>query len=257
MMIGAVLVLFAGISIVALSAMTPKELVDEWARDPVAGIAANLPSEMLRNLFAPLVAVLAASILVTAANSGLMGISRLAFSMSTHKQMPITLSRIHPRFRTPYIAIIIFCIIAVVLLIPGFFSPDFFAVLGALYVFGSLLSFGLAQSAILTLRIKQPELPRPFKLGWNIEIRGRQLPLVTILAFIGTMTVWLVVVVAQPMSSWVGFGWMALGLVVYYLYNRYQKNKAADQEAVAEAETKDEKPGDNEPASAKNKHKSS
>ncbi|MEE8418866.1 MAG: APC family permease, partial [Dehalococcoidales bacterium] len=81
MMIVAVLALFAGISIVALSAMTPQELgdpVNGWARNPVAGIAANLPSEMLRSFFAPLVSVLAASILLTAANAGLIGISRLA-----------------------------------------------------------------------------------------------------------------------------------------------------------------------------------
>lgn len=246
MMIVAVLVLFAGISIVALSAMTPQELgdpVNGWARDPVAGIAANLPSETLRNLFAPLVAVLAASILLTAANAGLIGISRLAFSMSMHRQMPMTMSRIHPRFRTPYISIIIFCLITVALLIPGFFNPDFFAVLGALYVFGSLLSFGLAQAAILALRIRHPDWPRPFKLGWNIKIKGWELPLVTILGFIGTTGVWLVVVVSQPQSSWVGFGWMVLGVLVYYLYRRWQRANEASSPSSPPIENQGEKRG--------------
>jgi len=85
LMIVAVLVLFAGISIVALSAMTPQLLgdpVNGWARDPVAGIAANLPSEMLRSYLAPLVAVLAATILLTATNAGLLGISRLSYNLS-------------------------------------------------------------------------------------------------------------------------------------------------------------------------------
>ncbi len=229
LMIGAVIVLFAGISIVALSAMTPQELGDPingWARDPVAGIAANLPSEMLREIFSPLVAVLAASILLTAANAGLLGISRLAFSMSSHKHLPATLSRIHPRFRTPYIAIILFSVITFLLLIPGFFNPQFFTDLGALYVFGSLLSFGLAQAAIITLRIKKPELDRPFKISPNIKFRGKELPVITILAFLGTLTVWLVVVVSQGWSRWVGIGWVLFGLSIYYLYKRRQANSS-------------------------------
>jgi len=237
LMIMAVLVLFAGISIVALSAMTPQVLgdpVNGWARDPVAGIAANLPSETLQSVFAPLVAVLAASILLTATNAGLMGISRLAFSMSSHKQLPMTLSRIHTRFRTPYVAIIVFCMISFLLLIPGFFSDQFFADLGALYVFGSLLSFGLAQAAILSLRVRKPELHRPFKLGWNIKIRGRELPLVTVLAFLGTVTVWLVVIIAQAYSRWVGLGWMTFGLIIYYIYRQQQKAKSTESEIEPE-----------------------
>jgi len=226
LMIVAVLVLFAGISIVALSAMTPQVLgdpVDGWARDPVAGIAANLPSATLQSIFAPLVAVLAASILFTAANAGLMGISRLAFSLSSHRLLPAALSRIHHRFRTPTAAIILFCLIAILLLTPGFFAAGFFADLGALYVFGSLLSFALANAAILALRVKKPDLPRPFKLGWNIKVKGHELPITTILGLIGTSAVWLVVVIIQPYSRWVGIAWMAVGLIIYYLYRRKQR----------------------------------
>jgi len=220
-MIVAVLILFAGISIVALSAMTPQLLgdpVNGWARDPVAGIAANLPSPILQDIFAPLVAVLAATILLTAANAGLMGISRLAFNLSSHHQLPATLSRIHHHFRTPYIAIILFCLIAIGVLTPGFFITSFFADLGALYVFGSLLCFALAHAAILALRVKKPDLPRPFKLSGNIRIKGRELPITTILGLIATAVIWIVVIVIQPYSRWVGVGWMFGGLIIYSLY---------------------------------------
>jgi APA family basic amino acid/polyamine antiporter len=220
-MIVAVLVLFAGISIVALAAMTPQILGDPingWARDPVAGIAANLPSAILRDIFAPLVAILAATILLTATNAGLMGISRLAFNMSSHHQLPATLSRVHHRFRTPYIAIILFCLIALGVLTPGFFVGNFFADLGALYVFGSLLCFALAHAAILALRVKNPELPRPFKLGGNIRIKGRELPTTTVLGLIATSAIWIIVIVTHPYSRWLGMGWLAIGLIVYLLY---------------------------------------
>ncbi|MDP2728938.1 MAG: APC family permease [Dehalococcoidales bacterium] len=246
LMIVVVLVLFAGISVVALSAMTPQMLGDPingWARDPVAGIADSIssvmsPNEMaaritsgeeliivlswiftgIRNILPALVAILAASILLTATNAGLMGISRLAFNLSSHEQLPISLSQVHPRFRTPHIAIILFCSIALALLIPGFFSQTFFADLGALYVFGSLLTFALAHAAILMLRVKKPDLPRPFKLGWNIKVRGRELPLTAILGLLGTSAIWLVVIIIQPYSRWAGIAWMAIGLILYYLY---------------------------------------
>jgi APA family basic amino acid/polyamine antiporter len=225
LMIVAVLVLFAGISIVALSAMTPQILgdpVNGWARDPVAGIAANLPSATLQSIFAPLVAVLAATILLTATNAGLMGISRLAFNLSSHHQLPVNLGRIHHRFRTPYVTIILFCLIALLVLTPGFFITGFFADLGALYVFGSLLCFALAHAAILSLRTKKPELPRPFKLGWNIRIKGRELPMTAILGLAATSIIWVVVVITQPYSRWVGIAWMVFGLIIYCLYRRKQ-----------------------------------
>jgi basic amino acid/polyamine antiporter, APA family len=221
LMIIVVLLLFAGISIVALSAMTPQILgdaVNGWARDPVAGIAANMPSETLRSVFKPLVAILAASILLTATNAGLLGISRLTYNMSAHKQLPDFLGKIQHKFRTPYIAIIFFCCISILLLIPGFTNSHFFSDLGALYVFGSLLCFALAHASILRLRAKMPGMPRPFKLGWNIKIRGIQYPLTAILGVISTFGVWLVIVIEQPFSRWAGLAWMLGGMLVYLLF---------------------------------------
>jgi len=221
LMIVAVLVLFAGISIVALSAMTPQILgdpVNGWARDPIAGIAANLPSNVLQNIFAPLVAILAATIMLVSTNAGLLGISRLAYNLSSHHQLPATLSRIHHRFRTPYLAIILFCLIAILVLTPGFFATNFFADLGALYVFGSLLCFALAHAAILRLRVKKPELPRPFKLGGNIRIKGQELPMTAILGLIATSAIWIIVITTQPFSRWAGIGWMVSGLIIYSIY---------------------------------------
>jgi len=223
MMIIVVLVLFAGISIVALSAMTPQLLgdpVNGWARDPVAGIAANLPSARLQSIFAPLVAILAATILTTGTNAGLMGISRLAFNLSSHNQLPATLSRVHPRFRTPYIAIILFCLVALLLMIPGFFINRYFADLGALYAFGSLLSFAVAHAAILSLRARQPDLPRPFKIGGNIRVKGREMPITAILGLISTSAVWVVLTAGQPFTRVVGLIWMLTGLFIYYIYRR-------------------------------------
>ncbi len=227
MMIIAVLIIFAGISIVALSAMTPQVLgdpVNGWARDPVAGIAANLPSTALQSIYAPLVSVLAATILLVATNAGLLGISRLTFNLSSHQQFPANLSRIHTTFRTPYVAIIVFCSIAIAILLPGIFNlQNFFTNLGGLYVFGSLLCFGFAHLAILRLRVTEPDLERPFKLGWNIRFRGKQLPLTAIFGLVATFSIWTVVIFTQPYSRWAGISWMVIGFILFVVFRRRQR----------------------------------
>lgn len=261
LMIVVVLLLFAGISVVALSAMAPQALgdpVNGWARDPVAGIASSISSVMVpeemaakitseeapaivltwifggvRDKLPVLVALLAASILLTATNAGLLGISRLTYNLSSHQLLPVALSQVHARFRTPYLSISLFSLTALLLLVPGFFNPSFFTELGALYVFGSLLTFALAHAAILALRVRQPKLLRPFRLGFNIKIGGRSLPLTAIFGLLSTLTIWVVIIVIEPSSRWAGLAWMAIGIIVYFIYSRYQRKAAnKNQETV-------------------------
>jgi len=220
MMIVTVLVIFAGISLVSLSVMPPSELASEWSRDPVAGIAFYLPLEILRSILKPLIAILAGTILLIATNAGLIGISRLAFSLGSHKLVPPVLSQVHNRFKTPYISIILFSLVALTILTPGFFAPDVFENMGALYVFGSLFAFMFAHASILSLRIRKPELPRPFKIGWNIRVKGYELPVSAVVGLTATATIWVIILVTQPYSRLVGFVWMACGLIIYYLYRR-------------------------------------
>ncbi len=227
MMIIAVLVIFAGISLVSLSAMPPEELASEWSRDPVAGIAFYLPIELIRTVLKPLIAVLAGTILLIATNAGLIGISRLAFSLGSNGLVPPALSRVHSRFKTPYIAIIVFSLIAMLILVPGFFESDIFAKMGALYAVGSLLAFMFAHASILSLRVRKPELPRPFKLGWNIRIKGRELPVSVIIGFAATASIWIIILITESYSRWVGLGWMVVGLIIYYLY-RLRQRKSSD-----------------------------
>jgi len=224
MMIIAVLVIFAGISLVSLSAMTPQELASDWSRDPVAGIAANLPLVLLRTILKPLIAILAGTILLIATNAGLMGISRLAFSLGSHKQLPSALSRVHHRFKTPYISIILFSIIALIVLIPAFWGANAFKNMGALYAFGSLLAFMFAHASIVSLRIRKPELPRPFKISWNIRIKEREIPVSALIGLSATSVIWIIIFITQPYSRWVGIAWLGIGFIVYYLRSRKERS---------------------------------
>jgi basic amino acid/polyamine antiporter, APA family len=223
LMIFAVLTLFAGISLVSFLAMTPQELATEWARDPVAGIAASIPIEILALILKPLVAVLAATILLIATNAAIIGISRLSFSLSLRKLAPQIFSKVHPKFQTPFVSIILFGIIGIFLLIPGFFSSTAFENVGALYAFGSLLAFTFSHASIITLRIREPALPRPFKLPLNINIKGYSLPVTAMLGLLFTAVVWVVITITQPFSRYAGFAWMILGALLYFFYIRKKR----------------------------------
>ncbi len=223
MMIVTVLVIFAGISLVALSAMTPQELASEWGRDPVAGIAAKLPVALISDVLKPLIALLAGTILLIATNAGLIGISRLAFSLGRHQLIPAALSRVHPRFKTPYISVILFGIVALLIISPGIFAANVFENMGALYAFGSLLAFMFAHASILSLRVRRPGTPRPFKLSWNLRVKGYELPITSILGLVATAIIWVIILITQPFSRWVGIAWMVAGAIVYYLYRRKKR----------------------------------
>jgi basic amino acid/polyamine antiporter, APA family len=225
LMIFAVLAVFAGISIVSFLAVTPQDLGTVWAMDPMAGIAANIPIQLLADILKPLVAVLAALILLIATNAGIIGISRLAYSLGQRGLAPKIFNKIHPHFQTPYISILLFSLAGMVILIPGFFSPDVFKNVGILYAFGSLLAFMFSHAAILAMRIREPDTPRPFKLRWNIVIKGYHLPVTAVLGFLATAIVWMVIVVTQPYIRLVGIAWMALGMILYFYYRRRSRTR--------------------------------
>jgi APA family basic amino acid/polyamine antiporter len=138
------------------------------------------------------------------------------------------MGKVHPKFKTPYFSIILFAGIAILLQSPGFFVPDMYSRLGGLYAFGSMMSFAIAHASILALRIKEPNTERPFRLGLNIPVMGRQLPLTAILGLIGTAAIWIVVVIMQPYSRWVGSAWIAVGLVIYWYTSRHRKSEPGE-----------------------------
>ena len=214
-------VLYFGISAIALTAMSPGELTTAYLEDPIAGIAASMPFG--RQYLAPWVGLLGATILFVAANAGLIGASRLTFAMSEHFTLPRILYRLHPRFKTPYVSLIAFTVIAgAVVLVARNLTH-----LADLYNFGAMLSFALAHLSLLGLRIREPDMERPFKIGWVLRVGRFELPWTALLGFLGTAAVWIDVILTKPAGRNVGFLWLGLGLTFYFWYRRQQKLPAA------------------------------
>jgi APA family basic amino acid/polyamine antiporter len=221
----AVMVIYALLPAVALSAMPVKNgttllgLSEEkggYAGDPVLGVVRNIDLGTLQHGAEIYVGVLAATILILATNAGLIGVSRLSYSMGQYRQLPDRLRTLHPRFRTPYIAILLFGAIACVTMLPGKA-----AFLGQMYAFGAMLSFTIAHMAVIALRLKDPDKERPWKGPGAITIRGRPVPLFAVFGGLGTGLAWIVVTVLNLTTLIVGTVWLAIGITTYVLYRRH------------------------------------
>src|SRR5439155_15400399 len=208
----AVLGVYAGISVVALSALPvihhaagyspalgesfhhagyATALGGHFENDPVLGIVGRLGLHgAVLTVAKDYVGVLAATILFIATSAGLIGISRLSWSLAEHRQLPSAFSRLHRRYRTPAFTIVVYSVLAVALIIPG--QTDF---LGNLYSFGAMLSFTMAHVAIVALRVRKPAQPRPYRAPWNVRLRGYDIPLSSCVGALGTFAAWVSVLV--------------------------------------------------------------
>ena len=188
-----------------------------YAGDPILGVVKEMDLGALQTPGEIYVGLLAATILFLATNAGLIGVSRLVYSMGIHRQLPDRLRQLHPRYRTPWIGILLFAAIAIGTILPG--EEGF---LGNLYAFGALLSFTFAHASVARLRAKKKDVTRPYRGPGNVTIRGYDAPLFAIVGGTFTFIAFIVIAVLYPIVSGFGVGWLVLGVVIYIAYRRRQ-----------------------------------
>jgi basic amino acid/polyamine antiporter, APA family len=188
-----------------------------FAGDPILGVVQQLDLGFLQGAGEIYVGLLAATILFIATNAGIIGVSRLVYSMGLHRQMPDSLRQLHPRHGTPWIGILVFGAVACLMLIPG--QAEF---LGNMYAFGAMLSFTIAHIAVVKLRLSQPEVERPYRGPGNVTIRGRTYPVFALVGGTGTGLAFLTVALLHLDVAVAGVAWLTLGIGVYVVYRRRQ-----------------------------------
>jgi basic amino acid/polyamine antiporter, APA family len=133
----------------------------------------------------------------------LLGQSRVFFSMSRDGLLPKWASSIHPKFRTPWISNII--VGSIVAFLPALLPID---KLSALVNMGTLLAFAIVSAGVWILRVRQPDLHRPFKT-----------PLVPIVPILGIVSAFYLMF-NLPLLTWEVVGaWLIIGLVIYFTYS--------------------------------------
>jgi basic amino acid/polyamine antiporter, APA family len=226
---GAVFAIYFTLPLVALSALPVQEIDGQlttllalppedggYANDPILGVVENIGLEgRALDVAEVYVGILAATILFIATNAGVIGASRITYSMSTYRQLPQALRTLHPRFKTPWLSLVLFAGIAPILLIlPG--DVNF---VGTLYSLGATLSFTVAHASIIRLRTQDTvETEVPYRARPNLRIGAVSWPLFAFVGGIATGLSFLVLVVQNPLTRWVGLGWMVFGLIGYTIY---------------------------------------
>lgn len=134
----------------------------------------------------------------------LMSQPRIFFAMSRDRLLPQGVSKVHPRFGTPYITTIITCVI--VAIVAGLTQIQ---VVGEMTSIGTLFAFVVVCAAVLTLRVKRPEAKRPFRVPFG--------PVFPVLGIVSCSYLML----SLPVLTWVRFlVWLDIGMIIYWSYGR-------------------------------------
>jgi basic amino acid/polyamine antiporter, APA family len=226
----AVFAIYLTLPAIALSALPVREVNGEFTtllgeppedggfqNDPILGVVQNLGLEgTVEHALEIYVGLLAATILFIATNAGVIGASRITYAMATYRQLPQLFRRLHPRFKTPSLALVVFAgVVPIATLLPG--RTTF---LGTMYSFGAMLSFTIAHAAIVALRVRRRDEELAYRSRPNLRLGEIDWPLFAVFGGLATALAWLVVVVQEPATRWVGLGWLVLGFIGYAVYRR-------------------------------------
>jgi APA family basic amino acid/polyamine antiporter len=228
---GAVFAIYLTLPAIALSALPVVEENGEYTtplgeppeeggfqNDPVLGVVENLGIDgAALTALEVYVGVLAATILVVATNAGVIGASRITYAMASYRQLPGVFRRLHRRFKTPWLSLVVFAgIVSILTLLPG--ETTF---LGTMYAFGAMLSFTIAHAAVIGLRYRRPDEELPYRARPNLRLGNVEWPLFAFAGGLATAVAWVVVVIEEEATRWAGLGWLAAGFTGYAIYRRF------------------------------------
>ena len=246
--IGAVVVLYVLIALVALSALPASHgetpLGTTWKFAPVLGIVSQLHGDVptwAQDAIRYYVGGTAALILLVSSVTSISGFGRLAYSLGEHGQLPAAFGRLRRRTLTSPAATISATLIASALIIVDSVLSQPIAFLASLFSFGSLFAFTAAQLAVIWLRVKQPQLRRPFRVPFSVTIRGAAIPIPSVVGAVLTFAVFIAAVVTHQGARYGGPVWLAAGGVVYLLVRRQrgtgllERVQAPDEQRLPEA----------------------
>lgn len=231
------LFVFVGTAVVTLASMTPQVLVEKYLDNPVAGVVENLPFG--GKILGAWVGIFAAIILTVAANAGLIGSSRLSFTMGENYQIPRFFYKLHPRFKTPFVSLGVFALFSSIIV---FWSGGKISFLADLYNFGAMLAFFAAHVSLIMLRIKLPDQKRPFKIPFNLRIKKRDIPFSAVFGAFVTFAVWILVIITKPDGRYLGIAWIAIGMVMYFAYRKKHRLRPTGKVEISKVQMPDFKP---------------
>jgi APA family basic amino acid/polyamine antiporter len=146
----------------------------------------------------------------------MLGQTRVFFSMSKDGLLPVNFSKIHPRFQTPAR---ITLITGMVIMVAAGLAP--IGLVGELCSIGTLFAFALVCLGVVALRYLNPDLHRPFRTPFILFVGPAGAAASFYLMY------------SLPVDTWIRLGvWMAIGLVIYFLYGKQNAEKIRNQKEI-------------------------
>jgi basic amino acid/polyamine antiporter, APA family len=219
----AVPLVYAGMAAVALMAVPVvggpdgphTALGGEFVEEPVLGVVSAFHPAWVADTMRWTVAIVATPVLIWAANTSMLGVSRHIYTLAINRQIPSWLGKLERRKATPYVAIALSGLIAI-----GLVIPTDVKLLAGIYAFGATLAITIAHLSIIRLRVKDPDRRRPFRVPIGLTWGPAQLPLPSIVAAVLSALAFLSVLAYHSTARWVGLGWMIFGLTFYVVYRK-------------------------------------
>ncbi|MFN8175090.1 MAG: amino acid permease [Solirubrobacteraceae bacterium] len=216
--VAVIVLVYVGIALVAISALPVHDgttaLGGRWEKAPLVGVVEQFDPHWLAMAMKWIVAISGTVALVAAANSAMLGVSRLAYALATNRQIPSALGRLQPRYGTPWVLIALSGVFAVALL-----APTDLELLVGIYAFGAMLAFTIAHASVIRLRFREGEIGA-FHVPLGVRFRGTRVPVPAVLGALLSAAAWVSVLVLHGPARYVGLAWMAFGLVLYVAYRR-------------------------------------
>jgi APA family basic amino acid/polyamine antiporter len=199
-----------------------------YKADPVSGIVTvgfSQVSQALAFWSGIWVGFLAFTILVIATNAGLIGISRLSYSLAGADVLPRIFGALHPRFKTPYLSIVIFGLAAGLLVLPGIVvGSKEIDLMSAVYSLAATFAFCSAHLSVMRLRFVEPDLYRPYRMPGNIKFGRDSIPILSLVGAIAIGTVFTQLMFQNiSNSTFIYLGWLVLGVISFVLYRNHRK----------------------------------
>jgi basic amino acid/polyamine antiporter, APA family len=219
----AVPLVYAGMAAIALMAVPvvagpngpETALGNQFVEDPVLGVVSAFHPGWVADSMRWMVALIAAPVLIWAANISMLGVSRHIYTLAINRQIPSWLGKLDKRAATPYVAIVLSGLIAI-----GLVIPTDVKLLAGIYAFGATLAITIAHLSIIRLRVRDPDRTRPFRIPLAVPWRGAEVPLPAVVAAVVSGLAFLSVLLYHDVARWVGGGWMAFGLLFYVIYRK-------------------------------------
>lgn len=219
----AVPLVYAGMAAIALMAVPvvagpdgpETALGGQYIENPVLGVVSAFHPHWVAESMRWLVALVAAPVLIWAANTSMLGVSRHIYTLAINRQIPSWLGKLERRKATPYVAITICGVIAL-----GLVIPTNVKLLAGIYAFGATLAITIAHLSVIRLRVKMPDKKRPFRVPFGIRWGNAEVPLPSIVAAVLSGLAFLSVLAFHTTARWVGLGWLIFGLLFYVVYRK-------------------------------------